>query len=354
MKEDITEKLELLEKSHSIKIIFASEVGSRAYGINDDDSDIDIRFIYVQNLDHYLSFRREEDSISFKDKNYDISGWDIKRALELLKKSNLSILETLYSPHIHIKDDDIYNRLLNISKKAFNPVGLYHSFSSVIQKNLNNPDKKSYFYVVRAGLSILWLKQFGTFSPLNFIELIEKVNIPLELKEIIQNCLVKKFNCKNPQLDMFIENIIRDTPYLDQKSIAITDKELVDLLKYIIFNYFPPQNNNLERLKKELRQFVEERQWQKYHSLKNLAISVSIEAGELLEHFQWWDKIPEELSETEKKEIAFEVADIFTYLLHICSKLKLDIVDITLEKLQETKLKYPPEIYRGKYEKPKK
>lgn len=354
MNKDLFEKLKSLEKSHSIKIIFASEVGNRAYGIKHNASGIDLRFIYVNPLDHYLSFGSKLNSITYKDKIYNILGWDIKRFLELLKKSNLPILETLYSPNIQIKDDEIYQRLLDISKKAFNSLSLYHSLLEIIQKKWKKSNKKGYFYSIKAGLSILWLKQFESFPPLNLLDLIEKINIPFEMKAIIRNCLIKKINCKHPQLDMFIEKISRDSPYLAPKAVAVSDEELSDLLKHTIFKYFPSRNNSLERLQKELKQFVDEREWDKYHSLKNLALSVSIESGELLEHFQWWDKKPDELSENEKKEIMFEVADIFTYLLHICNKLKLDIVDITLEKLQATKLKYPSEIYKGKYAKPKK
>ena len=109
----------------------------------------------------------------------------------------------------------------------------------------------------------------------------------------------------------------------------------------------------LDEINKDLQLFIKEREWEKYHTLKNLAISVSIESAELLEHFQWWDKKPEDISEEEKKEIGYEIADIFTYLLHLSHKLEIDILQITKEKLEKTKQKYPVDKFKGKYNKPK-
>lgn len=353
MSKDIINRLISLEKEQNIKIIFACETGSRAYGISSSESDTDIRFIYVNNLDHYLSFENKGQSICIREQNYDICGWDIKRALELLKKSNLSVLEALHSPCIYLKDEEIYEKLISLSKKTFNPVALHQSFLNIIRKNYNNPEPKSYFYVIRAYLSILWLKQFQKFPPLNFQELLNGVNLTKELKTIIKECIARRFDCRHPDLDKFIEDMLQANILLPQQSLNLPEGELIEILKFTIFKYFPPKHHKLEKLKEDLKNFVEEREWEKYHSLKNLAISVSIESAELLEHFQWWDKNPENLSAEEKKEISYEIADIFTYLLHICRKLDIDIVDTALEKLEKTKLKYPPETYRGKYEKPK-
>lgn len=353
MNRDIINKLISLEKEQNIKIVFACEAGSRAYGVPGSESDTDIRIIYVKNLNHYLSFKKEDQSISIKEKDYDISGWDIKRFLELLKKSNLSVMEALHSPNIYLKDEEIYEKLISLSKKAFDPSALYHSFLKIIRNNLDSPETKSYLYVIRATLSILWLKKFQTFPPLNFYKLLDVVYLEEKIKAIIRKCVTSRFNCKSPELDAFIESVLNESFTLTHKSQNIPDQELIEILKFAIFKYFPPEYHKLEKLKEDIEKFVEEREWEKYHSLKNLAISVSIESAELLEHFQWWDKNPEKLSEEEKKEISYEVADIFTYLMHICRKLDVDIVDTALEKLEKTRLKYPPETYRGKYERPK-
>lgn len=90
-----------------------------------------------------------------------------------------------------------------------------------------------------------------------------------------------------------------------------------------------------------LRDFVEERDWSQFHTAENLAKSISIEAGELLECFQW-------SPESDSEEIKHELADVLTYCLLLASKLGLDPNQIILEKLELNKAKYPVEKARGK------
>jgi NTP pyrophosphatase (non-canonical NTP hydrolase) len=91
---------------------------------------------------------------------------------------------------------------------------------------------------------------------------------------------------------------------------------------------------------KALRKFVAERDWQQFHTPENLAKSVSIEAAELLECFQWQ-------STPDNKAVADELADVLTYCLLLADKLGLDPLEIVAEKLEETKAKYPIEKSLG-------
>ncbi len=109
--------------------------------------------------------------------------------------------------------------------------------------------------------------------------------------------------------------------------------------------------NRLKELQEEIEKFVKERNWEKYHTPKNLATSVSIEAAELLEHFQWEDKKPREYTEKELQEIGEEISDVFIYLLHLANKLDIDIIDASFEKLEKNRKKYPKELYQGNYKK---
>ena len=89
-----------------------------------------------------------------------------------------------------------------------------------------------------------------------------------------------------------------------------------------------------------LRAFVAERDWQQFHTPENLAKSVSIEAAELLECFQWQ-------TTPEREEVAKELADVLTYCLLLADKLGLDPLEIIENKLAETKAKYPVDKSRG-------
>ena len=93
-----------------------------------------------------------------------------------------------------------------------------------------------------------------------------------------------------------------------------------------------------------LRQFVAERDWQKFHSPENLAKSISIESAELLELFQWSE--PSNL-----EEVKDELADVLTYCILLADKYDLDIEKIVLEKLEKTKSKYPVDKSYGRSEK---
>lgn len=95
---------------------------------------------------------------------------------------------------------------------------------------------------------------------------------------------------------------------------------------------------------KELRALVAEREWGQFHSPENLAKSISIEAGELLEVFQW--KSPGDLS-----ELRDELADVLTYCYLLADKYGLEPESMILDKLEKTRAKYPVEKYRGKSDK---
>jgi len=96
----------------------------------------------------------------------------------------------------------------------------------------------------------------------------------------------------------------------------------------------------MEEVQKEIRQFNEERDWDQFHSPENLAKSISIEAGELLECFQWNNNF-------DKQEVCEELADVFNYCFQLADKLDVDPRKIILEKLDKTRKKYPIEKAKG-------
>ncbi|MBV0895949.1 nucleotide pyrophosphohydrolase [Microbacterium sp. NC79] len=90
-----------------------------------------------------------------------------------------------------------------------------------------------------------------------------------------------------------------------------------------------------------LRHFAEEREWQQFHSPSNLAKSISIEAAELLELYQWSD-------EADRQEVADELADVLHYCIALARVMGFDLDEILLSKLEKTRLKYPVEHTRGR------
>jgi dCTP diphosphatase len=104
----------------------------------------------------------------------------------------------------------------------------------------------------------------------------------------------------------------------------------------------------IARLREELRKFAADRDWEQFHTPKNLAIALSVEAGELLEHFQWLTaEQSAQLSDAELAKVRLELADVLLYLVSLSDKLGVDLVTVAREKLEINAKKYPVELAKG-------
>lgn len=114
-------------------------------------------------------------------------------------------------------------------------------------------------------------------------------------------------------------------------------------------------STTLADLKALVRRFVEERDWQQFHSPKNLSMSLAIEAAELMEHFQWIDnaesrRVGEDPAQL--AEVREEIADVCCYLLALANELALDLSQAVREKMKKNVIKYPAEQSRGRFDPP--
>jgi len=109
---------------------------------------------------------------------------------------------------------------------------------------------------------------------------------------------------------------------------------------------------NLEELTKRLVAFREARDWKQFHKPKDLAVSLSLEAAEVLEHFQWKsEKEIEEYVKTNKAEIGEELADVFNWVLLMSHDLDIDITETSDKKIKKNEQKYPVDKAKGKHTK---
>lgn len=107
-------------------------------------------------------------------------------------------------------------------------------------------------------------------------------------------------------------------------------------------------NNDLQTLTQALRDFAQARDWEQFHSPKNLASALSVEAAELLEHFQWLtEEQSRHLSAPKTAEVAAEAADVLLYLLQLCDKLNIDLMAAARAKLIVNAEKYPADRAHG-------
>ena len=115
------------------------------------------------------------------------------------------------------------------------------------------------------------------------------------------------------------------------------------------------QTTTIAQLRDQMRRFVEEREWRRFHTPKNLAMSLAIEAAELMEHFQWVDSAESQArgrDPARREGIEDEMADVCCYLLSLAEALDVDLSSAVAAKLVKNARKYPAELYRGVFERP--
>lgn len=106
--------------------------------------------------------------------------------------------------------------------------------------------------------------------------------------------------------------------------------------------------NDFNTLRDRLKAFAQERDWEQFHSPKNLAMALIVEAAELLEHFQWLTlEQSESLSGDKRREVELEMADIFIYLMRLCERLDVDLLEVVEDKIKMNEEKYPADVVRG-------
>lgn len=199
VREQILAQLHAIEQRHDVTILYACESGSRGWGFASPDSDYDVRFIYMNRLDWYLSVHEQRDVIEIPvDEVLDINGWDLKKALQLLAKSNPTLLEWLDSPIVYRSDEATISRLRQLARTFFAPErGRYH-YLSMAKKNFRSYLEgesvryKKYLYVLRPLLAVRWIDTGLGLPPMRFADLVAgtvkdshalaEINALLELK----------------------------------------------------------------------------------------------------------------------------------------------------------------------------
>jgi len=251
MTEEIKKELLRLEFQHEIKILYAVESGSRAWGFASTDSDWDVRFIYIHKLDWYLKIDDLRDNHEeILPNEIDLAGWELKKALRLFRKSNPPMLEWLRSPIIYIEQFSTADSLRKLTTEYFNPKSCLHHYLHMAEGNYKvylQKDKvrvKKYFYVLRPLLACDWIKQINSMAPMEFQKLVDSQVTDQKVKTEIQNLLERKIageelneEPKIEILNQFIEQkIVYYTEYLKQvgKIENPDTTRLNDLFKHTI------------------------------------------------------------------------------------------------------------------------
>ena len=178
VEKDIQEHLRRIEKEHGVTIVAAIESGSRAWGFPSPDSDFDVRFIYAHSKDWYIQLTPERDVIEVPiSPVLDISGWDIRKAMNLANNGNAVVQEWLISPIFYRQHEVLAPLLRQCIAGAFSAKATYHHYFSMANGMFEDvsADKvklKRFFYFARATLSAWWVVKRQTMPPIVFKDLL--------------------------------------------------------------------------------------------------------------------------------------------------------------------------------------
>jgi hypothetical protein len=225
MNDIIKKYLKEIEEQNDIKILLACESGSRAWGFPSPDSDYDIRLIYKHKTDWYLTLTEGKDTIDImlEDNMLDISGWDLRKTLRLLWKSNPPLFEWIQSPIIYNYDVKFMFELNELAKSCYSRIATIHHYLSMAKKGLDEIENieiyklKKFFYALRAASACRWIIDKDDIPPIYFPNLINGLELNSTLKSRI-NLLIELKEQKNES-------------YLHSGEIELIDfiKESIDL-----------------------------------------------------------------------------------------------------------------------------
>ena len=238
IEKEIQKNLSEIEIKHNVRILYAVESGSRAWGFASPDSDYDVRFIYVQKFEDYIRIDPGKDVIEWQlDEVLDINGWDLKKALLAFAKGNPNVMEWANSPIVYRRAEEwaCFDKVIRqfFSEKA--SICHYYGTANSTYHGFLMGDKvkyKKYLYALRSLLCCRWIEKNHSIPPMKFEELLtlfdgtqEELND--ELLKAIELLLKRKTVTVEGELNEHIPEIIdfikRELPRQKEISDAMAD-----------------------------------------------------------------------------------------------------------------------------------
>ena len=242
--EEINNLLGQVENEYGVEILYACESGSRAWGFASPDSDYDIRFIYKRKEEDYLRVDEIADTIEIPIENdLDPGGWDVRKSLSLLKKSNGALIEWLHSPIVYREKAGFLHEWRNTCLEVMSEGKLHDHYRGIAKRfwktslhegnaEAGEVRAKSYLYCLRGALSAKYVAQKKKPAPVEFEKLL--CCLPDELSPVVDDLLEYKSESgekqgmeRLPELDAFLkeevehgkveeldrENVLHQTPF---------------------------------------------------------------------------------------------------------------------------------------------
>lgn len=219
MEQEIKNMLKSIEEQYKVHILYACETGSRAWGFPSPDSDYDVRMIYKHDPDWYLSLSEKKDTIEMmaNDGDLDITGWDIRKCMKLMWKSNGALLERVQSPIVYHEEPGFAAKMRAYAEKCFAPVAAMHHYMGMAHTSFEDIEGKEevklkkLFYALRAALACKWIRDKDAVPPIVFITMVNELDFDEALKTRIKELIALKsgknesyVHTAEPALNVFI------------------------------------------------------------------------------------------------------------------------------------------------------
>ncbi|MDF2191189.1 nucleotidyltransferase domain-containing protein [Paraflavitalea sp. CAU 1676] len=237
MQQAIMEKLAAIKEQYNIEILFACESGSRGWQCPSPDSDYDVRFIYIRPSRYYMSVANQGYDLNFPiNDELDIYGWDLKKLLQLMLKSNTTPFEWLQSPIVYDQRPGFRDDLWALSQHFFSQRSNIHHYLGIVTGAFKSIDQegmisiKKLFYVLRPLLAAKWCLEKDNIAPMTVSSLMELM--PARYQQEAQVWLRKKAGRKEGSLIRMSESL---RSYIEQQFLDISNAS-----RALESNYFKP------------------------------------------------------------------------------------------------------------------
>jgi len=191
-----------------VRLLYACGGGSREWGFASEHSDYDVYFLYAYPKNAYLCLDTPQDTIERKiiteEATFGIAGWDIFKALRLLRKSNPPLLEQLFSTTIYAENTPQIDVLRDIARRTYSSSAVFYHYSRMASRNYRQyiankllagdaeVHLKKYLYVVRPMIALFFVEQHKTLPPTNFLKTLKNIEIDEDVREAILDLVDRK------------------------------------------------------------------------------------------------------------------------------------------------------------------
>lgn len=221
-----------IEKEYGIRVLYAAEAGSRARGIASEQSDFDVRFLYIRPREDYLRLEETRDVLELPvDEIWDLAGWDLRKTLRLLHGGNTQIFEWMNSPIVYW-DRDFADRFRQLLERFFSPKTMAHYYLNVGRTHLKRAKGsqvkvKIYLYVAQYLLGARYVLEHRAFPPMDFRTLIGMLPGP-EREEVEAMLCQKLLHPEQPMTEPrqeLLDYFVREAEQLREKIYALPGEE---------------------------------------------------------------------------------------------------------------------------------